>query len=922
MKGRVTISKQPIRSSFMLTCFAVLFAAAPVVTAQGQGTPTGAVASIPETEITTLRQEIAGFDTRASEVKKRRACKVIIRKGNSLVEANPTAPNRYRVLAIVYQTQIRLLALDNSDRNREALFKTCATLAKAPDAYAKLRLQADFLLMDRDMSGKKADVKVRAVALAELIARYRNTPAEAKSLMMAAIIAPKLEAFELEKKINQAMDERFAGDMDLLEWKRTHRNYAHFKLIFKGTFTRIDGTTLTFPYDGMGHTCVMFFWSEKSPGLEKQMLAMKKLQSQFANQFKVFSFNVDELPDGGGKTLKRLGLDWTVMRLTGGKNSQIYRVYAGQDLVALRVNAHGHALLPSNLVRTMVDEMPMEQDLDELRYLSQLQSLLIGDFLIADINLAKQSKSIPAEVITAIQDCFTPAPFRYRITEAESLANYQKAERLSLEAIARFPDAPDLWRVRNCRIIALLGMWNLGIEPKHLEAAVVESQTALTAKPPQGADLVPQFCLTKNALRQSNAKPDSILESFIKTAGKDDASANAAACILAMDANSRELHQNFRAKLLALKPTNPALWPVISFLRDQNHRFRLFQANFYLPPSRARRVVRGALRLNATDLKSIDEKRQLLKAEFNTLTGGKLTLPKATDGKLTLLMFIEPSADPNSDFPVEINGSVTVDTKGKKRETLGIMQHAFEMAEQDPSKSIKVIAAFLSDDKTSVQALMKKHPWPCQSVMVPGGLKNPLVRKLGIISADRTPNIFLLRPDGTVVWSISGIIHPQHKSEGIGEFTHAIRRAMKTHIQLQSMAGSLDALKQGKFMQAVNHFSGPLPLDRRDQDGWLPPQLHGRALAYIGLKDWKNALTDIDAAILIHNRIYSRKIPCHCDRTAKLQRTKAMILEKLGQSDDAQQALKRASSSTITHPESRYGLYHDQLDTLAPLKTE
>ena len=902
------IYKMPKTINFHAACLSLLLVCISVCGANPQATP------IPETEITTLRQEIDEITTQTSAVKKRRACKVIIRKGNALVDSNPTAPNRYRVLAIVFQSHKRLLALDNSDRNREALFKTCATLAKAPDEYANLRLEADFLLMEIKMSGKKADLNERTQALADLIQRYRDTPAEAKSLMMATIIAPKLEAFELEKEINKAMDERFAGDMDVIEWRRTHRNHAHFKLIFQGKFTRIDGTTLTFPIDGMGHTCLMFFWSEKAPEYEKQMLAMKDLQSRFTNQFKVLSFNVDELADGGGKTLKRLGLDWAVMQLPGGRNSQIYRVYAGQDLIALRVNAHGHALLPSNLVRTIVEEMPMEQDLDELRYLAQLQSLLSGDFLIADNNLTKQSKSIPAEVITAIQDCFTAAPFRYRIAEAETLADYKKAERLSREAIARFPDAADLWRVRNCRIIALLGMWNLGIEPKHLEAAVVESQTVLAAKSPQGADLVPRFCLAKNALRQADAKPDPVLESFIKATGENNATANAAACILAMDANRRDLHQHYRAKLLALKPNDPALWPVVSFLRDQNHRIRLFQANYYLPPSRARRAVRGALRMNATDLNSIDEKNQLLKAEFNTLTGGKLNLPQATDGKLTLLMFVEPPADPNSDFPVEINGSVTVDAKGKKSETLGIMQHAFQMADQDSSKSIKVIAAFLSDDQARVQALMKKHPWPCQAVMVPGGLKNSMVRQLGIISADHTPNIFLLRPDGTIVWSISGIIHPQHKSEGIGEFTHAVRRAMNTHIQLLAMARSLDVLKQGKFKDAVNHFSGPLPVDRRDPDGWLPPQLHGRALAYIGLKDWKNALSDIDAAILAHEREYNRKKPCSCDRTAKFLRTKAIILEQLGQGNEAQKAQKQAA--TKTHSVSRYGLFHDQLDAI------
>jgi hypothetical protein len=399
----------------------------------------------------------------------------------------------------------------------------------------------------------------------------------------------------------------------------------------------------------------------------------------------------------------------------------------------------------------------------------------------------RTAKSVPAQVLAAIQDCFTGAPFRYRLTEAEALANYQKAEGLSREAIARFPDAPDLWRLRNRRIIALLGMWNLGIEPKHLEAAAVEAQAALAAKPPQGADLVPRFCLAKIALRQGEAKPDPVLESFIQATGEEDASAYAAATILGMDANRRELHERYREKLLALKPTDPVLWPVASFLRDQNHSVRLFQANYYLPPSKARRAVRGALRHSAADLDSSAEKNQLVKTEFNTLTGGKLSLPAATDGKLTLVMFVEPPADPNADFPVEIKGSVTVDAKGKKKETLGVMQQAFQLADQDVSKSIKVLAAFLSDDRERVQALMEKHQWPCEAVMVPGGLENPIVRQLGIVSADRTPNIFLLRPDGTVAWSLSGIIHPHHKSEGIGEFIHTVSRAMSANIEQHGM---------------------------------------------------------------------------------------------------------------------------------------
>ena len=52
-------------------------------------------AAIPEAEITALQQGTAAQITETSATKKRRACKSTIRKGNSLIEAAPTAPNRF-----------------------------------------------------------------------------------------------------------------------------------------------------------------------------------------------------------------------------------------------------------------------------------------------------------------------------------------------------------------------------------------------------------------------------------------------------------------------------------------------------------------------------------------------------------------------------------------------------------------------------------------------------------------------------------------------------------------------------------------------------------------------------------------------------------------------------------------------------------
>jgi hypothetical protein len=131
---------------------------------------------------------------------------------------------------------------------------------------------------------------------------------------------------------------------------------------------------------------------------------------------------------------------------------------------------------------------------------------------------------------------------------------------------------------------------------------------------------------------------------------------------------------------------------------------------------------------------------------------------------------------------VMMNGKITVDAKGNKKEVPGIMQRTFALVDEHASK-IKVIAAFLTDDEKQVQSLMKVNDWPCQTVIAPGGLTNPLVNRLGILSADRVPNIVLLRPDGKVVWTLSGIVHPQVRSEGEGALQYGIQLGMKSNIE-------------------------------------------------------------------------------------------------------------------------------------------
>ena len=878
------------------------------------GEPGGA---IPEKEIVALRVELGEAASASSSTRKRRAYKNLARDGESLLEKFPSAPNRFRVLEIIFQGHKSLLALENSDRNRQALLETSRLLAGAPDEFADLRLEADMLISERDLSDKNADVAERTAVLAELLQRYRDTPGEAKSLMMASLIAPKLEAFDLEKQIFRAMDERFAGDYDLIEWRRKHHGYAHERVLFTGTFKRADGAVLSFPVDAVGHTSVMVFWSARTPDLGAKLADIKDLQTRFPGQLDVFSFNVDQLADAGEQQLRSMGLDWTPLHLPGGRESQLYRVVAKQDPIAVRVNAHGHAFLPSSLIDELLKEVSMEQNFDDPRYLAQLQSLLIGEFLLDTGGVDPPvSGSLPAEAIAAVRACFVEVPRRYRLGRAEALSNYRKAEGLCRELMAEHSGSADRWRLQRYRIIALLGLWRLSFEPQYLASAVAESKSLIEGGA-LGGGVVARFCLASDALRAGGA-PKQVLSQLIAASGGEDApiQAYAAAAILAMNVSAGELHAEYRERLLSAE-SGPGLWPVVTFLQDQNHRFRLFKANYYMPASLARRIVRADLRSNAADLDSQPASGLPLEAKLISLDRAPLNLPGATAGKLTLLMFVEPPAGDEMEWPTLINGAVGEDSRGKKIETLGVMQQAFQLEQRHVHQEIQVIALFLSDDADRVKALMEHHAWPCAAALVPGGLANPLVRQLGVLSADRVPNIALLRPDGTLAWKLSGLVHPQVRSEGISETLNVITRGMKSNVDRYEMERSVRALEQGDHAEAVRLFSGPFPApERPNPDGWWAPRLHGRAVAHMQLKDWESALADIDAAITAHEWVFNRKKPCVCHRVAELSSSRATILDQLGKTAEAEEARERAKAAKTSHGASRYGDLHDRIQAV------
>lgn len=903
-------------------CLAVLLMSMGVCAAQPQGVPeSGAAPDIPEREIAVLEAKLAKWELGTSSVRRRMACKSIIRGGQSLLEGHSAAPNRYRVLGIVLQSQKRLLGMENTDRNRNALFDTCEKLAQAPDEYAELRIEADMLLSEKALTARNADLKERAKALAELVERYRDTPAEAKSLKMAAMIAPKLEAFDLEAELFDVLSERFAGDPGVIEFIQRNLGVRRLDVLFSGTFARIDGTTLRFPIDRMGHLCFMVFWSRKTPGFETYLKQVKELQVKYPDRFDVFSFNLDELPDGGEATLRELDLDWTAMRLPGGPKSQAFRTYAQKAPRGIMVNAFGHALLTPMVVSKHEFKIRSERISDE-RYLAQLQSLFIGDFLVTDPEGAldpalppelkmismragtrdqtgpsRTAESVPAEMLRAIQACFIPTPFRYRLTSTEALANYRKAEKLCRDAAGKHPKTADIWIVRNRRIVALLGMWNITGDPKHLEDAARESRIALAATLPRGADVVARFCLAKEALRGGDSEPESVLSALIEKTGGENApgSAFAAAAILALDAHSMDLHDLYRGRLLkAPDDGNPMIWSFTSFLRDRYHTYRLLRANYV---RHERSSIYGSLRGYIVAHGAPPTRDRLPELELKGLDGRAMTLPRDTDGRLTLLLFIEPPADKaQMEFP---------------REVISTMKYAVGLRDHHVPKEVDVVAAFLCDDAERVKALMKANAWTCRAAMLPGGLANPVVRRLGIVSADRMANVFLLRRDGAVAWHTSGL---RYRAE-FG-YPFAVYLAMRVHIEVCDVENAYIALAQKDYPKAASYFAVPFVPEGDQRYRWAAPRLHGLSLAHIGLKAWEKALADIDAALDAHQEGFHDAKTGPCDVMAEMRLIRATILDQLGRKEEAQAERKSATAATLSHPSTPYGLFHNKLKLL------
>ena len=841
----------------LLTLTGGAFLASPA-SAQNNAVP------VPYDVISTLEAKRVEAGQAASSSRKKLAVRRVIREAESLVQKHSAAPNRYEVLSILFRSQQALVRLDNSSTNRKAFLTTCAILAKAPDEYAALRLDADLLLTQAEAARRGGDSHARSDALRPLVERYLDTEVEAKVIRIAMIMALELGNNELVNDLRDMISRRMPGDLDLINFQRDKLAGQVFGVPFIGTFPWGEGNTARFPMDFMGTTTAVYFWSKEENGLDdlKELAeAWKKKTSDSevaaAGRFRFVSMNLDDLPDGGESILREHGLDWPALRMEGGQKNPVYQAYCRFHPRVLRISPTGYAAIYLTSSR---DSRGYERNLQSwlarqwtrADYNSQLQSIYAGEFLVLDPSapfdpavppeikggsskgLAENEKlkrtdaSVPEKELKEIQACFMAPPARYLLPFDQAISRYEKADSLCRKAISSHPSAPDLWMVRNRRIAALLALWKLKGEYHYFSAATEEAKLMIDAEHPKGADVIARFCLARKSIRDENMDPKDLIQAFAPADGKKASAPEiAAASLLSLDVGERKLHEEYRRAYLDAYAEHPTMWTMTAFLLDRYHRYWMYHPPFVAGWTYGRRQG------HFLAVGEPEDANRSLRFELENLDGERVRFPKPGEDKWTIVSFASSAQQSH------------------------YLARYGKFVEERPVDDVNLITAVLDEDVNATREVLeaKKTPDPFPTMHLPDGIRNPVVRKLGITLDGedvepnrRTPNLLLLRPDGSIALSLSGATMKNMKD-------NVIQNAIETHDE--KMVN--DALSRGDIEEAKRLAFAHAPVEQVPPPdaprNWKPKKisnshLRSRAKVYLAMGELDSASKDAEELYL------------------------------------------------------------------------
>jgi tetratricopeptide (TPR) repeat protein len=265
------------------------------------------------------------------------------------------------------------------------------------------------------------------------------------------------------------------------------------------------------------------------------------------------------------------------------------------------------------------------------------------------------------------------------------------------------------------------------------------------------------------------------------------------------------------------------------------NRYGLYQVPLNADPSFVRRYNYFLSKGEPEDCK------RTITAELKKLDGTSFQIPKDTAGKWAVIYFRSIG---NQD-PARITREIVNDTEGP--EGLNTFMEARGLGD------VQAFYAFLDDDADKIGALLKpsdkgEAPITCPVMMVPNGLKNPIVQKLGIESEDEVANVLLMRPDG----SIAAIRCGDAAFTGIcTSIDNIINWHDESLVNAALEKGDIEQAKRLVFQFAPTE--PPVSTDPKKKNiKPAPPStehLRARARVYLAMKEYDKALADAEEVL-------------------------------------------------------------------------
>jgi hypothetical protein len=809
---------------------------------------------IPKKYLISLKKQIADAQDIASSTSQRRAYKKIIRNAEKTVEKYSSLSGRFEFISIIFECQKVYLSLQPNLENQKALLRVASKLQAAPDQYAKYRVEADVLFLQMELSSND-NPEQSALAIAKLADRYRNTPGEAHSLMLASTLVFDLGNRLLLKAFQDTLSKQFGHDPQVVAFMR-ERFATNNSVNFNGIFKTVDNQSLSFP---IGQPYLLCFWSNETPLLDEKIKAINTFQKKYEKTLKVYSFNLDELPDSGKNALRRMKLDWVPIVLPGGVNNALFQSMGASNLYsALLVNSHGLAN-----TKKMGSSMPsLQRDYESNLKYSDFNELLCslsnGDFLISGTPEVSDTSELPIESLKSIQACFITIPDRYKLSKQKAFENYKKAEELCRDLIAKHKKSIDLWVVYNRHIVSLLGMWRSTGNFDYLNRALKSAKATLAMDIPKNARVVSYLCIATEALFRKEKGASLILKDFIINCGGEQANglAYSTAMLLAFQAHLKEEYSEYKNTLIEKYMNDPSIYAITSLLYDTIGTKHLFEPAFPSKKSNSNVVfkIEKAFKFKGKD-------------SYN-----KTVVLPVNKTKTNITVFYEGQGDRK--------------TQSTQND---LLSHLNKIVNRRPLKDIEITCVFTNISKDQIEALMKKNKSSFNTILLQKNEWDLLVKEFGVFSFNHRANIYITNPSGKIVHAITGI------SQGITSLTSRLDQNIREYdLSLASIA-----LNNKDFKTYAARLETSFPLKNRrlsrHESRTIEPNKHRRKLvwAYMQTNQWELALKHINVNLekahhkkKLDPRYKSCKL-CFGHLDGALVR--AVMLKKLGRIKEAEE---------------------------------